>query len=106
MHVHLNRSFMHVPTEDCIFIYAYIYPPCYHILGIEYRKNARMADGFFSHSPDNVKKIVAYIRETRPEIVLANAISDRHPDHGRAAKLIADACFYAGLVKIETIWNV
>ena len=72
------------------------------ILGIEYRKNARMADGFFSHSPDNVKKIVAYIRETRPEIVLANAISDRHPDHGRAAKLIADACFYAGLVKIET----
>ena len=72
------------------------------ILGINYRKNAGMADGFFTHSPDNIRKIIRFIRETKPEIVLANAISDRHPDHGRAAKLIADACFYSGLVKIET----
>jgi bacillithiol biosynthesis deacetylase BshB1 len=41
----------------------------------------------------------------RPEIVLANAVSDRHPDHGRAAKLVADACFYAGLRRIETEWE-
>ena len=72
------------------------------ILGIDYRRNAGMADGFFTHSPDNIKKIISYIRETKPEIVLANAKSDRHPDHGRAAKLIADACFYSGLIKIET----
>ena len=42
------------------------------------------------------------IRKYKPEIVLANAVTDRHPDHGRASKLISDACFYAGLVKIET----
>lgn len=72
------------------------------VLGIEYRKNAGMADGFFSHSPDNIRKIIHFIRATKPEIVLANATSDRHPDHGRAAKLIADACFYSGLVKINT----
>lgn len=72
------------------------------VLGISYRKNAGMADGFFTHSPDNVKKIIQVIRDCRPEIVLANAKSDRHPDHGRAAKLVADACFYSGLLKIET----
>jgi bacillithiol biosynthesis deacetylase BshB1 len=73
------------------------------VLGVSYRKNANLADGFFTHSPDNIKKIIHFIRETKPEIVLANAISDRHPDHGRAAKLVADACFYAGLIKIETV---
>ena len=72
------------------------------IMGAKFRDNARMADGFFQYSEENIRKIIPYIRKYQPEIVLANALDDRHPDHGRAAKLVADACFYSGLVKIET----
>lgn len=72
------------------------------ILGISHRENLGMADGFFQHNEENIKKIAKVIRIYKPEIVLANAVTDRHPDHGRASKLISDACFYAGLVKIET----
>jgi len=59
--------------------------------------------GFFEHSKENILKISAVIRKYKPEIVLANAITDRHPDHGRASKLISDACFYSGLQKIEQV---
>ncbi len=72
------------------------------VQGIEYRENLGMADGFFQHSKENLIKIVSMIRKYQPEIVFANAISDRHPDHGRAAKLISDACFLSGLLKIRT----
>lgn len=72
------------------------------LMGAAFRKNLEMADGFFSHTPENIKKIIAVIRAHQPEIVLCNAVEDRHPDHGRAAKLTADACYYAGLVKIVT----
>jgi len=67
------------------------------------RVNLGMEDGFFTHSEENIKKIAKVIRTFRPEIVLANAVSDRHPDHGRASKLISDACFFAGLLKIELL---
>lgn len=70
--------------------------------GIEHRDNLGMADGFFQHNEENIRKIVKSIRTYQPEIILANALSDRHPDHGRAAKLIADACFISGLRKVET----
>jgi len=69
---------------------------------IEIRDNLGMADGFFQHNEENLKKLAHAIRKYQPKIVLANALSDRHPDHGRAAKLIADACFISGLVKVET----
>ena len=72
------------------------------IMGALVRENAGMADGFFTHNQDNLKKIAVYIRKYRPEIILANAITDRHPDHGRASKLISDASFIAGLRKVET----
>ncbi|NUO00428.1 MAG: bacillithiol biosynthesis deacetylase BshB1 [Saprospiraceae bacterium] len=73
------------------------------LMGAAFRKNLGMEDGFFQYTPENIRKIAQVIRTHRPDIVLANAVSDRHPDHGRAAKLIADACFYAGLAKIETL---
>ncbi|MBK8627850.1 MAG: bacillithiol biosynthesis deacetylase BshB1 [Saprospiraceae bacterium] len=73
------------------------------ILGVTCRENLGMADGFFQHNEENIRKIVAAIRKYKPEIVLANAVTDRHPDHGRASKLISDACFYSGLRKIETL---
>ena len=66
------------------------------------RENLGMKDGFFQHTPQNIKKIIKVIRKYKPRLVLANAINDRHPDHGRAAKLIADACYYSGLEKIKT----
>lgn len=72
------------------------------ILGAAFREQLDLPDGFFDHAPDNVLKIIRVIRQHQPRIVLCNAPDDRHPDHGRAAKLVADACFYAGLIKIET----
>lgn len=72
------------------------------ILGVTFRKQLNLKDGFFENNQTNLIPIIEVIRESQPQIVLANAISDRHPDHGRAAKLIADACFYSGLLKIET----
>ena len=72
------------------------------LMGAAFRKNLGMADGFFAYDREHILKIIEVLREHQPEIVLANALSDRHPDHGRAARLIADACFYSGLVKIPT----
>ncbi len=72
------------------------------IMGAAFRTNLGMADGFFEYSKENILKIIPIIRECKPEIILANALVDRHPDHGRAAKLVADACFYSGLLRIET----
>jgi bacillithiol biosynthesis deacetylase BshB1 len=72
------------------------------LMGAAFRHNLKMADGFFQYSRDNLMKVIEMIRAHRPEIVLANSVSDRHPDHGRAAKLVDDACFYAGLLKIES----
>lgn len=72
------------------------------MMGALFRENLGMEDGFFRNTPENTLKIISLIRTYRPEIVLANAISDRHPDHGRAAQLTAEACFYAGLARIVT----
>ncbi|MEY4133675.1 MAG: bacillithiol biosynthesis deacetylase BshB1 [Saprospiraceae bacterium] len=72
------------------------------LMGASFRKNLGMADGFFRNDKEHLLPIIQAIREHRPEIVLANAVKDRHSDHGRAAQLTLDACFYAGLAKIET----
>lgn len=72
------------------------------ILGVHHRENLKMADGFFTHSEENIRKIIEVLRKFRPSVILANAVEDRHPDHGRSAKLVADAAFLAGLQKIET----
>ncbi|AZA52272.1 bacillithiol biosynthesis deacetylase BshB1 [Chryseobacterium sp. G0201] len=72
------------------------------ILGVSARENLGMKDGFLVNSEEYQLKIVKMIRKYRPEIVLANAIDDRHPDHAKGAKLVSDACFLSGLRKIET----
>lgn len=72
------------------------------ILGITFRDQLTMADGFFSNDEKHQRLLIQKIRQYRPRIVLANAVSDRHPDHGRASKLISDACFYSGLRRIST----
>ena len=73
------------------------------ILGISARENLKMKDGFIQNSEEYQMKIVTMIRKYQPEIVLSNAIDDRHPDHAKASKLVSDACFLSGLVKIETV---
>lgn len=71
------------------------------ILGLDYRHNLGFKDGFVEYSETNLWRIAEVVRQTQPEIVLANAPKDRHPDHGNASKLIRDACFYAGLQKYQ-----
>lgn len=73
-----------------------------NILGISARENLEMKDGFLENSEEYQMRIVKMIRKYQPEIVLANATDDRHPDHAKAAKLVSDACFLSGLKKIET----
>jgi bacillithiol biosynthesis deacetylase BshB1 len=73
------------------------------ILGISVRENAGLPDGFFQNSIAERKVIIQYVRKYQPDIVITNAPEDRHPDHGRAANLVYDACFLSGLIKIETL---
>lgn len=75
------------------------------VLGVHYRHNLRMRDGFFEKNEANLLAIIQQIRLCQPKVVLANAIADRHIDHGRAADLVADACFLSGLQKIKTSWE-
>ena len=72
------------------------------LMGLSLRENLDLADGFFDDSFDSKMRIIQQIRKYQPDIVLANAMSDRHPDHGRAGKIVADASFLSGLVKIQS----
>lgn len=75
------------------------------ILGLTERLNLDLKDGFFSNSEADQLKVIEVIRYFQPDIVLANAVTDRHPDHGKGAQLAYDSCFLAGLEKIRTHWH-
>lgn len=72
------------------------------ILGVEHRENLDLGDGFFEVNEANLRAVVEVLRRLRPLRVIANALSDRHPDHGRGAELIHRAAFLSGLPKIDT----
>jgi len=72
------------------------------ILGVSVRENLRFADGFFRNNKEHQLAIIKMIRKYQPEIVLCNAIDDRHIDHPKGSKVVSDACFLSGLLKIET----
>lgn len=72
------------------------------ILGLTIRENLGLADAFFKNDEAHQRQVIAAIRTYQPEIVLANAIRDRHTDHGKGAALAYDSCFLSGLAKIET----
>ncbi len=72
------------------------------ILGVSIRENVGFRDGFFTNNEEHQLAIIKVIRKYQPEIVLCNAIKDRHIDHGKGSKLTSDACFLSGLRKIET----
>ena len=75
------------------------------ILGVSVRENLEMRDGFFVNDEAHQLKIIEMIRKYQPEIVLCNAIDDRHIDHAKGSQLVSDACFLSGLMKIETLSN-
>lgn len=75
------------------------------ILGVVARENLDMRDGFFLNDEAHQLKIIEIIRKYKPEIVLCNAIQDRHIDHGKGSKLVSDACFLSGLIQIKTELN-
>jgi bacillithiol biosynthesis deacetylase BshB1 len=72
------------------------------ILGVDIRENLQLADGFFKNDPESQLKVISALRKYKPEIIICNAPEDRHPDHGRSARLVSDAAFLSGLQKIET----
>ena len=75
------------------------------ILGVSFRDNLGFSDGFIVNDKAHQLEVIKLIRHYKPEIVLCNAIDDRHIDHGVASKLVSDSCFLSGLVKIETKYN-
>ena len=75
------------------------------ILGVSVRENLNFRDGFFINDEAHQLEIIKMIRKYQPEIVLCNAITDRHIDHGKGSKLVSDACFLSGLSKVETELN-
>lgn len=72
------------------------------ILGVSMRTNMEFADGFFVNDKKHQIEIIKMIRKFRPEIVICNAIDDRHIDHAKGSQLVSDACFLSGLLKIDT----
>jgi bacillithiol biosynthesis deacetylase BshB1 len=72
------------------------------ILGLHARENLGIRDGFFRNDEETQLKLIEVVRKYQPDIVLANALEDRHPDHGKGAQLAIDACFLSGLRQIKT----
>jgi bacillithiol biosynthesis deacetylase BshB1 len=73
------------------------------ILGVAFRNNLDFADGFFTNDKTHQMELIKLIRKSQPEIVICNAIDDRHIDHAHGSKLARDACFLRGLIKIVTV---
>ncbi len=73
------------------------------ILNLTVRENIGLRDGFFKNNDEHQLKVITIIRKYQPEILIASAVLDRHPDHARAAELVGQASFYAGLSKIKTV---
>lgn len=72
------------------------------ILGVKFRENLSLADGFFANDKKSQLALIKLLRKYKPEIVLCNAVEDRHIDHAKGSKLVSDACFLSGLRKVET----
>ncbi len=76
-----------------------------NILGAKFRFNMEFADGFFLNDKEHQLELIKMIRKFRPDIVLCNAVDDRHIDHHKGSSLVSDACFLSGLLKVDTKWD-
>ncbi len=72
-------------------------------MGVHARENLKMRDGFFENDEKHKLQLISAIRKYRPDIIIGNVLHDRHPDHGRAGKMIAESSFLSGLSKISTL---
>lgn len=72
------------------------------IIGVHARENLKMRDGFFKNDEEHQLQVIQVLRKYQPEIVIANILEDRHPDHGRAGQMVYDACFLSGLRQVKT----
>ena len=72
------------------------------ILGVSVRENMGFADGFFVNDKKHQLAVIQLIRKYQPNIVLCNAVNDRHIDHPKGSNLVSDACFLSGLIKVPT----
>ena len=72
------------------------------ILGLSARENMGFKDIFFQDNQEHQLELIKIIRKYQPDIVLANAVTDRHPDHGKGSDLATNSCFMSGLRRIET----
>ncbi|MEM9143987.1 MAG: bacillithiol biosynthesis deacetylase BshB1 [Bacteroidota bacterium] len=75
------------------------------VLGLSVRENLDFADGFFTNDKEHQLEVIRMIRKYRPNIVLCNAVDDRHIDHAKGSKLVSNSCFLSGLVKVRTQWE-
>lgn len=75
------------------------------LLGLRERLNLDLGDGYFEGTPELLHTLVRCIRRFRPRVIWGNAVSDRHPDHGRASSLLGRAVFMSGLLKVRTDWE-
>lgn len=73
------------------------------VMGVSARENLKMADGFFVNDKEHQLEVIKMLRKYKPEMVICNAVRDRHIDHGKGSNLVSDACFLSGLRKIETV---
>ena len=72
------------------------------VLGVNFRHNLELRDGFISDDKESIFEVVKIIREFKPKVIITNSKTDRHPDHESAASLVKKACFLSGLIKINT----
>jgi len=75
------------------------------LLGVSIRENLAFADGFFVNNKEHQLEVIKIIRKYKPEIVLCNAIDDRHIDHPKGSQLVSESCFLSGLLKVETVFE-
>jgi len=71
------------------------------VMGVSVRENLGLPDGGIQNTPENRAKVAVVIRRLQPKIVITHSIHGRHPDHPIVAQLVRDACFVAGLKKVE-----
>ncbi|MFD2516088.1 bacillithiol biosynthesis deacetylase BshB1 [Pontibacter locisalis] len=73
------------------------------VMGLVARENLGFADGFFQNDREHQLKVIEMIRKYKPDVVVMNAVYDRHPDHKRGSDLVSESCFKAGLKMIKTL---
>jgi bacillithiol biosynthesis deacetylase BshB1 len=71
------------------------------ILGVHWRRALDIPDGQVENTWENRLKVAAVIRQTRPRVVILPYWKGRHPDHYTASVLGYEACFLAGLAKLD-----